>query len=426
MAVLDEQGRVFGRINLLDAGFALVVLALVPLTYRLWALFRTPAPVIEQVAPGVVSAGRTQQRIELRGRYLRPYLRADIGGLSAPYLFQSAERAQIELPSLPSGAYDVTLFDGSTVTVRVRNAVTAKAVAAPVTLPSPEISAVQPRIVDASRNQTVSLRGRHFRPSLRATVGSESATYQFESAERVSVAIPPLGPGAYDLTLFDGAKELIRYPAAFTVPGPAVESITPHVIEDSLGSQRIELTGKRFQQGLRILVGWREVPAQVDSEDRAVIDVPPLPAGDYDLALFDNVKELARYRNAVTVRPPQFAEVRVHVRFVTRPETVDLVKRTQDEAPAQDAGPASSEALLESYEVTEEVAGTTANDLRRGRVVVVNAVVRVTAVKRADGWRFEGQRLRAGSPFTFSARNYLLRGDILGIEVGRASTLNEK
>lgn len=416
MGILDSEGRLFGRVNLIDAVVGLFMLALVPLAYGSWVFFRTPVPIIDGVTPNVVSALRKEQYIDLHGRHLRPYLRAGVGGEPARYLFLSAERAQIEVPSLAAGSHDVTLFDDSREVARLPKAVTVKAEPTPVGPPPPELTAITPRMLDNSRNQQrIELRGRHFRPSLQAAVGSKPAVYEFQSAERAAVLVPPLGPGTYDLALSDDAKELIRYPNAITALGPVVESITPHVLSFSRETQRLELKGKRLQHALHVFIGWREVRVQVDSEEHAVVDVPALPAGTYDLAISDNDRELARYRRAVTIEPTTFADLRMSMRFVTRPEVLTILKKTQPASPV--AAPTSSEPVLISYEVVDEVVGTTTDDRRQGRAVVVNAVVRVLAAQRPDGWMFDGQAVRAGAPFTLNTQTFSLTGDILSVEV---------
>ena len=44
MPVIDERGRVFGRLNLVDAAIVVLVLVLVPAAYGAYVLFKEPAP----------------------------------------------------------------------------------------------------------------------------------------------------------------------------------------------------------------------------------------------------------------------------------------------------------------------------------------------------------------------------------------------
>jgi len=232
MALLDDRGRLFGRVNLLDALVGVFVFALVPLAYASWALFRTPAPVIESVVPAEVAAGLADQSIEVHGRHLRPFLRAGVGGTAARFLFASSESAQVLLPALPPGTYDLLLLDS---------------------------------------------------------------------------------------------------------------------------------------------------------------------------------KELARLPNAVTVKPGKVVDIQV--RFVTRPEVLEEVARHHRESSKTD----TSRPVLVSYEVTQELLGTTKSDLHEGRISIVKGVVRLTANWTANGWQADGVALKAGAPFTLTTPTYVLRGEILDV-----------
>lgn len=428
MTILDGRGRLFGRLNLIDVLAVLLILAVVPLTYRAWGLFRTPSPVIERVTPSVVEAGKANQHVDVYGRDFRPYLRAGIDKLGARFLFDSTTHASVELPSLAPGTYELTLFDDAKDIFRFPNAVTAKA---PVAVKSAVITTVTPSVLADNREpkRRVELRGRHFRPSLRVVIGDVPGEYAYESPERAHVVVPPLGPGRHDVALFDGDTEVARYPNAITGAGPVVDRLTPRVWNASRDPQRVELMGRRFQQNLRVFIGWREVTRTIDSAERAQIEVPPLPVGTYDLILFDEAKELFRYPRALTIQPAELAELKILVRFVVRPEVLTLIKRTPADPPSAGA----RGAVLVSYDVVQEKELlTTSGDLHEGLVSIVHGTVRLSAVKKQaaghvvevlgrqlpqDGWMFEDQPIRAGAPFTLNARNYVLKGDILRVDV---------
>jgi len=238
MAILDDRGRLFGKINLIDAAVVLFALALVPLAYVSWGFFRTPAPVMAGITPSIVHAGGGE-RIVLQGQHLRPYLRAFVGSTPADYLFESPERAEIRLP--------------------------------------------------------------------------------------------PLAVGSFDVAIFDGAAELARFP------------------------------------------------------------------------------------NAVTVSAD---EIELQVRYQVRPEVLEYVRSAlQQPDPSVTQRP-----VLVSYDVTDELQGTTKQDLLQGRVTVIKAVVRVFAVKTGDGWRIDDQTLCVGCQLTLKTPTYrLINGDILSIRAVPAS-----
>lgn len=111
MAIVDHQGRLFGRLNLLDAIVALLVLALIPLSYGAYLLFRTPMPVLTAVVPAEMTVG-PNMRFTVRGENLKPYLRVSVGATQGQtFLFRDATEAEVDLRGVPPGTHDVVLYD---------------------------------------------------------------------------------------------------------------------------------------------------------------------------------------------------------------------------------------------------------------------------------------------------------------------------
>jgi hypothetical protein len=123
VTILDRQGRVFGRFNLIDVLVVGVALVLLPAAYAAYVLFRVPAPVIRTVEPGVLQPAE-QMRVRLRGENFLPYLTAYIGRSGEPvsvflddrqnsmarFLIETPETAVLDLPPLRPGRYDVYLY----------------------------------------------------------------------------------------------------------------------------------------------------------------------------------------------------------------------------------------------------------------------------------------------------------------------------
>lgn len=109
MPLIDERGRLLGKINLIDAAVGLLFLFLIPLTYGAYALFRTPSPQITAVE--TVRLNDQGWRVKLRGKDLRPFLRAFAGRHMGEFLIESPSRAEVLLPQLEAGTYDLTLYD---------------------------------------------------------------------------------------------------------------------------------------------------------------------------------------------------------------------------------------------------------------------------------------------------------------------------
>lgn len=117
MKLIDERGRLFGKLNLIDALVILVVVVMFPVAYGAYVLFRTPDATIVSIEPATITQPSTtvplasRPVITIRGTNLRPYLRARIGTTFTPFLIETPGIAEVKLPELPPGTYDFALFD---------------------------------------------------------------------------------------------------------------------------------------------------------------------------------------------------------------------------------------------------------------------------------------------------------------------------
>ena len=81
--LIDAEGRLFGRINLVDAAIGAFIVVLIPLAYAAVLLFRPPTPHITSVDPAPVSftedravaGSELAGKVKVRGEGLRPVLR---------------------------------------------------------------------------------------------------------------------------------------------------------------------------------------------------------------------------------------------------------------------------------------------------------------------------------------------------------------
>lgn len=144
MRLIDERGRLFGRLNLVDAAVLVFILILLPTLYGAYVLFRVPVPVITAVQPATVVESDAL-RVRLLGENLMPYLTAYIGRSGEPvsvflddrqsslarFLIETPSAAELDLPRLSPGSYDVYLYSEAEQLAHFPNAFT-------VTLPPEE------------------------------------------------------------------------------------------------------------------------------------------------------------------------------------------------------------------------------------------------------------------------------------------------
>ncbi len=126
MRIVDNEGRLFGRWNFIDATIVVLVAGLIPVGYAAYLLFRMPAPELRGIEPAEIVQG-PDRRVTVTGTNLRPYLRVSFNTLQGrTFLFQDQTRADVDLNEMPPGVYDVVLFDFGEEKYRLRNAFTIK------------------------------------------------------------------------------------------------------------------------------------------------------------------------------------------------------------------------------------------------------------------------------------------------------------
>lgn len=126
MTLVDREGRLFGRLNLVDAVLLTLALGLVPLGFVAYRLFRTPIPVLTAVEPASFDQGSIQ-RVMIHGLNLRPYMRVSFDTVQGrSFLFEDSTKAQIELREMVPGVYDVVLYDQWQERARLPKALTIK------------------------------------------------------------------------------------------------------------------------------------------------------------------------------------------------------------------------------------------------------------------------------------------------------------
>ena len=133
MPLIDDRGRLLGRVNLIDCALIAFVLVLIPLGYGAYRFLRTPLPHIGGVTPNPLPYKKGDQRIRMTGENFRPFLRVTVGSADAKaFLIEKRDVAEVVFDGPAAGTYDLALFDFAEELARLRNAVT---IVAPPTPP---------------------------------------------------------------------------------------------------------------------------------------------------------------------------------------------------------------------------------------------------------------------------------------------------
>ena len=379
MPLIDERGRVFGKVNLIDGLVGLVVLLLIPLAYGAYVLFRTPDPTITSVEPSVVTEGETIA-LELSGENLRPYLRASIGTTqSLGFLVQSPTEGAIKLPALAAGTYDVVLYDEVLEVARMRSAltVTAKVPPPPPLLPRVDLQLIG--VFKGLRPQEVrSIRvGRAF---FESPEGGATATV---------LAVKESEPATQRMRV--GGKTLTLPVLSGEVQVPAIVRVSCRV-----AGEECPVFGTVLAPDARIAMPLSSAPP------RKVQFV---------------IHEVRDGETPVTFNTVARPVATIRVRFLVQPG-LETVVRVGD----LDLGDALSSAradraLLVAVDPERESmfasAGRSGYGIERYAVTAFMATVRVPLVQQPLGWRYKDVRVKAGAPFSFETSSYVMEGWII-------------
>jgi hypothetical protein len=147
MAIVDERGRLGGRVNLIDAVVAFLILVLIPVAFGAYLLFRTPKAILTAINPPKLYQGGNL-RIEVQGENLRPFMRVRFDTLQGKtFMIGGTRGAMVDLPDLGPGVYDVTLYDYMQEVSRLPKALTI--------LPLAAVPSVQMEVAGAFKGFTV-------------------------------------------------------------------------------------------------------------------------------------------------------------------------------------------------------------------------------------------------------------------------------
>ena len=408
MALIDERGRLFGKVNLIDAGVGLVLLVLIALAYAGYALFHLPAPpTITAVEPAQVTAG-PDSRVVLRGENFLPFLRVFIQRSGQPaalshrldpdarkdaytlvnstqgqFLVESPTLAEVKVPegTLP-GTYDLVLYNETQqVALRERAFTIVAAPAPPAPTPAP--------------------------PALLRALGAFTGLDRSEAKQFiVGLRFP-----AKAQTLW---AELI-----------AVEPLRADVVRLRAGDSPVDASveGKvQVPATLRIrcvVVGTECRAGGTLVTPRAYL---PIPLGDRTVNFFVE---------AMTPDlPEESTTAEILVRFVVHPEVASLVKVGDvDRRMATLARPRDG-AVLGAIRNRQEVTSRTnlnLSDLGQQtfgmdeRVVMFEADVRMPMLASPGGWVYRNLPIKAGGYLTFETSSYTMRGWILRVTVPEAA-----
>ena len=269
------------------------------------------------------------------------------------------------------------------------------------------------------------VKGSGFNPLLRASIGSTPALgFVFESPNSADVIVGVVPPGKHDLVLLDGIQEVARARDAVEIQataGPSVRAfgwltslteaqataLTEGFASDATvpGAFRIVALGPARPARSRVSVGTRAtdlpLPGQMERAAEIVLRCD-----------WPSARNCTIGGESLREAPPVAVTLPGGMRF-----EIEAIESTDEATPA-----------IAILRLDRPVAGVKAGD----RDVHVGAgAAEITAVAGTavtlklgvhdsrDGWRYRGQPVMPGGPFTMRTEGYVLIGTIEDLRIGR-------
>jgi hypothetical protein len=405
MAIIDDDGRVFGRVNAFDAAVALVAVAIAALAVVGYLLLRVPTPPkVDKVVPETLTAGKGL-RINVSGENLLPYLKVFVQRTNEPtqvmhdyrdsqsydsyvlanaaqaaLLIESPKLAEIRLPeALMTGTYDL-IFHNETRIVGLRRAA----------------FTIVPPPVD------------------------KKASADPEGVVRVS--------GAFTGLTREVAAEL---GAGTTVPHGAQTPWGEILSVKAPAPDTARLNLPETKVTVRMLNRW-QVPAEIRVQCMITQFKCWLPGGVVVEPGANLAVDVKGGRVTYTVAevmpdpPVRRTKAMVTVRFPTTLHIAALMKEQDlDISPGESRDdPARIVSIQRRGEVTGEVNEplVDGNIRWQERLALLVCVVRVPMTYTETGWQYRSQAIRAGSPMYFSTDRYVVRGTIESVALAQPAT----
>jgi hypothetical protein len=370
MAVIDERGRLFGRINVIDAAVGAIVVGLIPLAYFAWLLFQQPEPRIVAVDPPKVQP--TTKHVKIRGENLRPFMRVSFNEhQGVTFALHSPDLAEVQLPELRAGTYDLILYDVAREVTRLPGAVVVEAAPLPVA-------------------QAGMLVAGSFVALDEGSLGLVAKGREFTATGNNAIVIVEAGPAQTDTRPVQSGEVILEVPLSAGRQVAALLKTSCTIVE-----KRCLVGGVDLEPGFAL-----SLFAQDGRPLRFVVSevMPDGPVLEAELG----VRFLIPGDAAVAARVGD--RDRGSVLFGPRLATITALSGSR-----RTAGNTSWQAVVPGVQQ-----GNLSLSVPEG-ASVVDATLHVALDHSVDGPRYRGRTMKTGVPFVFETDRYVLRGWVLRI-----------
>lgn len=396
MTLLDDRGRLLGRLNLVDGAVLVGALLLAWGVYTVYSVFRLPsAPEIVSVDPATQTAGDAA-RVKLRGRDFLPFMRVFVqrsgekpafvhenerpvdaftlvNRTQAEFVVESPTTAEVRLPNrMEAGTYDLLFFD------ETRHLGTQRSAFTLTPPPNPPPVAVPTALVRAyGAFQRLS--------TTDAELVRPGARFQADEG-REWLEILSIGTTAPAAAALDTKRGVVPVALDGNVGVPAFVRVHCSVV------------GNECRVGGKAVAEQTPVPVRVG--DRPVTFV--IGAVDADLADAEGEADVA-------------------VRFVVRSNVTDVLKAGDVDAASEVEARVRPAARIVSIASRRQVTSRSLVTVNGEPRVVeepaqsIDMLLRVPVTRVNGVWFYRGAAMKSGGDMAFETPTYKARGWILDV-----------
>lgn len=388
MPLIDDRGRLFGRVNLIDFVAAIMLLGLMPLAYGGYLLFRQPDPTINTISPDQAVEGQ-EVILRITGENLRPFLDLKFGtsqgaaGSGGFYVWGSTQ-AEVRVPrNLPVGTYDLAVGgQGRTFFTK------------------PAGLTIVPAKLSSSANTDVQVLATFLGLTVdevrSVAVGSTFASQPGAPAVAEVLAVRSPTPATQRVKVGENAF--------ITVPLPGQVSVQAII--------RLRCTTSKDEC---------KVGESVVAQDAVLL--LPVPGGRSRRLVVEAVRP-PDAKPEFSTRPGSPGVATVRVRFVATPGVLDILRAGDVDVPGAAGAAEADRAVLMTIGADRQSTSmpVMVNRDGAGRQIQLPAVsftgtVRVPVVYAASGWVYKGLAIKVGAGFQFETISGIVAGWIVGVTV---------
>lgn len=211
--IIDEKGKLFGKINVIDLLVILFFVALIPMFYYGYKIFNRPMPVITSIEPDE-GLNSSNIRVLIKGDNFNDKTQVKVGSVLLEINnIQKNEITAFVPKGFQKGAYDVVVTNPGNLLTILSKGFTVKTL--------PEISSVTPAQGQNSEDVYIKIKGSNFDKDCLIKIGVTQLAIKAVDDSMIEAVVPKgISSGVYALTVENPDNLIAELKDGYTVTVP--------------------------------------------------------------------------------------------------------------------------------------------------------------------------------------------------------------